>query len=542
MALSAIKSESQLCGLAVRLGAADAPENLSVAEQQLISNSITPPTSLDISRVISLVQSGADPLGNVFLRLRTATVRREVGATYTPRPLVETMVKWARQQGDFDRIVDAGAGSGRFTLAAAKVFPQSTLYAVDTDPLSSLCLRAALASCGLTDRSFVSTSDFCEFTPEQHRALTRCGTSGIDRTPRTLWIGNPPYVRHHNLSKASKNWLKSSAQKLGYNASALAGLHVYFFLATALKANAGDVGCYITSSEWLDVNYGSLVRNLLTNELGLESLDILSPKVEAFEGVASTATITCFKPGTTNETVTAQHHQKVETLGTLGVGSPKKLDDLQQTTRWTTLLHPRKARPCGYIELGEICRVHRGAVTGANKVFVVGDDHPHIPDAYLKPSVTKAKELFRSGGVLDSSSHLRYLVKLPTDLDQIPPSDRNAIEIFLDWARSLGAHQGYVARKRKAWWSVKVRDPAPILATYMARRPPTFVRNITKAAHINIAHGLYPLEPLSPKQLDRLAQSLRECVDPTQGRTYAGGLTKFEPREMQRIAIPDPTL
>ncbi len=26
------------------------------------------------------------------------------------------------------------------------------------------------------------------------------------------------------------------------------------------------------------------------------------------------------------------------------------------------------------------------------------------------------------------------------------------------------------------------------------------------------------------------------------GRTYAGGLTKFEPREMERLCIPDPFL
>ena len=26
------------------------------------------------------------------------------------------------------------------------------------------------------------------------------------------------------------------------------------------------------------------------------------------------------------------------------------------------------------------------------------------------------------------------------------------------------------------------------------------------------------------------------------GRTYAGGLTKFEPREMERLAVPDPFL
>ena len=72
--------------------------------------------------------------------------------------------------------------------------------------------------------------------------------------------------------------------------------------------------------------------------------------------------------------------------------------------------------------------------------------------------------------------------------------------------------------------------PAPILATYMARRPPVFVRNLGDARHINIAHGIYPRERLSLKALDRLAAALRETATTAHGRTYAGGLTKFEPR------------
>ena len=81
-----------------------------------------------------------------------------------------------------------------------------------------------------------------------------------------------------------------------------------------------------------------------------------------------------------------------------------------------------------------------------------------------------------------------------------------------------------------------------ILATYMARRPPAFVRNLAGARHVNIAHGLYPREPLPPAALDGLAAYLRRSVTPGQGRTYAGGLTKFEPREMERLPVPAPAL
>lgn len=66
------------------------------------------------------------------------------------------------------------------------------------------------------------------------------------------------------------------------------------------------------------------------------------------------------------------------------------------------------------------------------------------------------------------------------------------------------------------------------------------MRNLVAARHINIAHGLYPREPMDELVLDALAEHLRVSVALGQGRTYAGGLTKFEPREMERLPVPSP--
>jgi hypothetical protein len=76
----------------------------------------------------------------------------------------------------------------------------------------------------------------------------------------------------------------------------------------------------------------------------------------------------------------------------------------------------------------------------------------------------------------------------------------------------------------------------------MARRPPAFVRNLAGARHINIAHGIYPRDPLPPAVLDALARHLAATTSLHQGRTYAGGLTKFEPREMERLLVPGPEI
>jgi hypothetical protein len=72
----------------------------------------------------------------------------------------------------------------------------------------------------------------------------------------------------------------------------------------------------------------------------------------------------------------------------------------------------------------------------------------------------------------------------------------------------------------------------------MARRAPAFVRNVVKARHINIAHGLYPRAPLNDGALTAILTYLRRHISTAGGRTYAGGLVKFEPKEVERILLP----
>ena len=59
---------------------------------------------------------------------------------------------------------------------------------------------------------------------------------------------------------------------------------------------------------------------------------------------------------------------------------------------------------------------------------------------------------------------------------------------------------------------------------------------------INIAHGLYPRDPMTERARTTLVQFLQANISQRSGRTYAGGLTKFEPREMERLIVPSPAM
>jgi adenine-specific DNA-methyltransferase len=584
--VSTFETEEALAAAAVRLGAAQVA-GWSPAEQRLaeaaahVGRASARPGD-DAAELASRILAGEDPLGEALCRLRGPAERRPSGQTFTPGPVVQSMVGWAARSGTPVRVVDPGVGSARFLLAAGRRWPDAALIGVETDPLAAMTGRAALATAGMADRAIIWLSDY--------RSLYLPPVDGP-----TLFLGNPPYVRHHEITASWKSWLRSAAASQGLTASGLAGLHVHFFLATALLAVPGDAGVLVTAAEWLDVNYGSLVRALLLGPLGGQAVHLLDPAVPVFADAAATAAITCFLPGSQPRSMRMRRVSRLRDLGELAGGTALPATALRAASRWAPLLagldgppglpvppatsglsdssdspvslgstgpsgspatpespalpeSPAPPRPSGHrgplpadhVELGELCRVHRGQVTGANKVWVTAANPAGLPGRFLFPAVTRASELFRAREALSTTARLRFVIDLPADLGELAPAELAGVTRFLAGAEAVGAAGSYIARHRTPWWRVRLRAPAPILATYMARRPPAFVRNLAGARHVNIAHGLYPREQLPPAALDGLAAYLRRSVTPSQGRTYAGGLTKFEPGEMERLPVPVP--
>ncbi len=176
-------------------------------------------------------------------------------------------------------------------------------------------------------------------------------------------------------------------------------------------------------------------------------------------------------------------------------------------------------------------------------MWVTAGPHPLIPARFLFPAVTRARELFAAGRVLPPGAPLRRVIDLPADLDDLPGGERAAVAPLPPpghGRRGRGLLRGpaphaLVAgparpRRRPSWPATWAAGRRSSCATWPA------------ASYLNIAHGLYPREPLPPRLLDALAAFLGRSVTPGQGRVYAGGLVKFEPREMERLPVPGPAL
>lgn len=465
--------------------------------------------------------------------------RREKGVTFTPQRIVDLMLDLleATSTADNQVIIDTGAGLGRFSIGAAERFRNSHIIAVELDQSLALGMRGLIEDFGFTKRVSVIEGDF----------LNIAFPSGKPR----VFLGNPPYVRHHSLTPAQKAWLRIVADRLGKKLSGLSGLHAYFLARILSEATEKDRLLMILPSEWIEASYGAAVKAAILERARAVRLYLFPAEAQVFEGTMTTSVILDMEFGGATREFQAGFIDPNGSLTPSGLSEVELPDREPECANWLTLARgalnlsdsPVKNEE-QTIELGDLFDVHRGQVTGMNSVWIATDSTARlIPERFLIPCITDAKEILSAAdGVLRSTRDLRQVIDLPKDLEALGQEEKEMIEVFLELAKRAGADKTYIGRHRRPWWRVGLHHPPVIVMSYMARRPPRFALNPGGARLLNIAHGLYPKETLTPEELESVVSWLNNQPPQGIGRTYAGGLIKVEPRDALRIRIPDPRL
>ena len=210
-----------------------------------------------------------------FVAVTTTTTRRGTGITFTPQKIVDAMLTLIGPEYSGAAFVDCGAGVGRFSLAVAACFPAATVAAIEKNDGLAARLKEVLAE--YADRVEVRNEDFL-----------RCDLSA---SGCRVFVGNPPYVRHHGICASDKAWLASMADEMGLKVSGLAGMHAYFLLRCLSEGKPGDRILMILPSEWLEARYGAAIKRLLIERCRSVSMYFFPPEVSLFEGVMTTSVI-----------------------------------------------------------------------------------------------------------------------------------------------------------------------------------------------------------------------------------------------------------
>jgi adenine-specific DNA-methyltransferase len=483
--------------------------------------------------------------------MKDQALRNKLGQFATPANLACDIVKLALSllpQGETVRFLEPGFGTGPFYSALRQNVPESQIKAAtgyEIDPRYLEANARLWRGTGLC----LHLADFTKAEPPENEA-----------DKYNLIVCNPPYVRHHHLSRLQKQELQAIvSQRLRFQMNGLSGLYAYFMLLSQTWMTRGGVGAWLVPSEFMDVNYGRKVKEFLVSRVMLHRIHRFDLNETQFEDALVSSAVVLF----TNTLAPGNHQVELSSGGTLDkpkISTFVGLDQLGKTPKWTHL--PRQSgapdNDSDAGTLGNLFTIKRGLATGCNSFFVLTPEQVQrhsLPTKFLRPILPSPRDLESDVILADGNgepviSKRRYLLScdLPEELIE---REYPTLWGYLKHGIGERIHERYLCRHREPWYCQEKRPPAPFLCTYMGRptarseTPFRFILNYSQATAANVYLMLYPRPRLAlllqdaPELYKIVWEALCSVTSEHlvgQGRTYGGGLHKLEPGELANVS------
>lgn len=239
-------------------------------------------------------------IGKMCERLISPEERHKYGQFYTRVEIVDLINSFSIQSGD-EKVMDPACGGGTFLVRAyarkrelqpgrRHSLTLTDLYGIDVSHFATHLTTINLATRDLINYENypqIARADF--FDVERHKTFLKLpqhvSSKGLGKLQHReieipildAVVGNPPYVRQEDIRQTEKGrktpkrgtkeyYQQLVKQETGVVLTRRSDLHCYFWLHASSFLRDGGYLCLLTSSQWLDVEYGfGLQRWMLRN-------------------------------------------------------------------------------------------------------------------------------------------------------------------------------------------------------------------------------------------------------------------------------------
>jgi hypothetical protein len=507
----------------------DIPPDWPEALQVWAQDGPSPPSEV-VAEATTRLAGSTDWFAAVYEQVVAGPNRRRLGTFFTPPNVVEFMLERASAVLPEPRtVVDPGAGVGAFSVPAASRWPDATVQAVDVNVVTLGLLAARLASQGRRQRVELVLEDFISWV----QGAGRIGS-------RRLFLGNPPYTRHQELTRATKHRALEATGNLVD--SGLSGLAAYFLGASIAHLADDDALCFVLPGSWTEGRHGAGLRNWMWGTVK-RPIELLAfpPDVQIFPGTRVNAVVVTIGPCTSTEAelfsgrISTGRRLTIKSKAIERAGNPP-------TSFGPLLWSSQYEAQANTLALSTLGRVRRGVATGANHFFFLADDEVEaIPKRLLRPGVRRLREL--DGDVLDQATHdamgkagrRRWLLNLtgPNDLDS------KAVRSLVEAGEAAGYDRRYLTSIREHWYVVEPAEAPHIIVSLMSKDGFRSVLNRLGAIPSNSMYGIHLHdESIAAELCIWLNSSAGQEAIKSRARHYSDGLLKLEPRDYMTVPVP----
>lgn len=371
---------------------------------------------------------------------------------YTPHEIIENLWKMLNKENPhYDKVLDLGAGDGRFSLYGK----YGTYLGIEIDKDT-----AALD------------------LPNNAKIRKQCAFS-LEENDFDLCIGNPPYVRHQELESAWKiKYATSMSKQLDEKFTQASNIFVYFLAQSLLKTKKDGKVALIIPFEWVSRPSTESIRNYINKNKW--SVKVYRFNDNIFSKVLTTASITII-----DKSCDKNRWDYYE------INSNFKIKPTKQPTGTDSQLLP-------YVERIKNAYAQRGLSPGSQKIFCLTEDERKHYDLEIGtdvlPCLTTLKPLSKNHKVLTeklfyklyvynnqrcwlvNSQTINISIKLQKYFASVSYEDRNT----------------WTCNNRDVWWKYhSVKAPTFLYASAFTEHGPKIVLNRINAISVNSAPGIY---------------------------------------------------